>query len=440
MFALPTLPDSSTGSLLIAFSGGLDSTVLLHRLAQDSATRTRGLRALHVHHGLHADADAWAAHCQRVCDQWQVPLTIARVQVDRQSGLGLEAAARSLRYAALAQHLDDNGVLVTAHHRDDQAETFLLRALRASGTDGLAAMALWRRFHSGWHWRPLLDTAREALLTYAREHGLSWIEDSSNTDTDLDRNFLRHRVLPLLRQRWPQADAAFARSAALAADSTRLLAEEDARALAMARTLDPQALSVPALLALPRERRARVLRRWLEQLGMPPLPGEGVQRIEHDLLPAQDDAQAQFHWQGAVLRRWRDLLHVETQAPALPDDWQAQWDTAQALQLPGGDPLWLASPQPWPTPIRLSARLGGERMRLPGRSHSHALKKLLQASGIPPWERRRLPLLWDADGELLAAGDLLLSARMDHWLRARGAALYWRRTHEHAAHGNDALT
>lgn len=427
MFALPLLPaEATTAPLLVGFSGGLDSTVLLHRLANEHDLRERGLRAIHVHHGLHADADAWASHCRELCKQLGVALTVARVQVDTGAGEGLEAAARHARYRAFAEHLRGAEVLVTAHHQDDQAETFLLRALRASGVDGLAAMRPWRRFAEGWHWRPLLAIPRATLQAHALAHGLPGIDDPGNARTEHDRNFLRHQVLPVLAQRWPRAAAALARSAALSAEAATLLARDDAIALAQVRSLDPQALSVSALLALPAARRARVFRHWLEQLGLPPLPGEGVRRIETDLLPALAGADAAFTWQDAIVRRWRDLLHAERVVPGLALDWQADWSTQAPLPLPNGDELVLEGAA-WPSPLRVTARRGGERLHQPGRKQSQALKKLLQAEGVPPWERSALPLLWDGDGELLAAGDLLHSARFDAWLRQHQARLRWRR-------------
>lgn len=424
MFALPPAP-AVVPSLLIGFSGGLDSTVLLHRLHAEPAFQGV-LRAIHVHHGLQPAADDWAAHCQRTCDAWEVPLRIVQVRVSADAGQGMEAAARHARYAAFAEAMSSGEVLVTAHHLQDQAETFLLRALRASGVDGLAAMRDWRAFAGGWHWRPLLDTSRAVLESHASQHGLAWIDDPSNLHTTHDRNFLRRQVMPLLEQRWPHAAAAFARSASLARETADLLDRDDALALATIRTLDPAALSVTALLALPPARRARVLRRWLCQLELPPLPAEGVRHIERDLLAAAADDEAEFSWQGAVVRRWRDLLHAESMRPPLPADWQVEWDTHQPLRLPTGDRLVLEGAA-WPTPLRVGARLGGERLRQPGRAHSQALKKLLQADGIPPWERRLLPLLRDANGELLAAGDLLLDARLDDWLRRHGASLRWER-------------
>ena len=424
MAVADALRDGSDAPTCVGFSGGLDSTVLLHALASDPAVRESGLRALHVHHGLHPDADAWAAHCSAFCDALDVALTVARVAVVA-DGRGPEAAARGARHAAFADALDDGEVLALAHHRDDQAETFLLRALRGSGPDGLAAMQPTRRCGRGVLWRPLLDVPRTALLDYARLHGLRWIEDPSNTDTALDRNFLRNRVMPLLRERWPEADAALARSAALSAEATRLLAADDAAALSRAATADPAVLSRAGLAQLPRERRARVLRHWVASLGLPPLPAGGVAAIESDLLGARADSDACFAWSGAVVRAWRDGLHAGMPVTALPGDWSVQWDGRTALALPGGGSLRLEGTTALDDAVTVRARTGGERIVLPGRGHSHALKHVLQDLGIPPWQRMAMPVLVDAAGALLAAGDRVASADFDAWLRARGAQLAW---------------
>ncbi len=440
--------------LCVGYSGGLDSTVLLHALATMPKVRERGLRAWHVHHGLHEHADQWAAHCAKICSELSVPLTLSRVTVRRGNGQGLEAAARHARHAVFVEGLADDEVLVFAHHRDDQAETFLLRALRASGPDALGAMRVWRGFGRGHLWRPLLGVSRAALETYAAEHGLRWIEDPSNADESFDRNFLRQRVVPLLRERWPDAAAAMARSAVLCGEAAGLLDGEDARALADVTIAghaddgpggrDPASLSRSRLFQLSPALRARVLRRWIDALGLPPLPGKGVAQIESTLLTARPDASAMFEWHGAVIHAWRDLLHADWVRPPLPEDWQEHWDGASPLPLPGGGVLGLrasaGSPLPGTNAVHLAtvggfgrsllvhARRGGERITLPGRSHSHALKQVLQDLGIPPWQRARLPLLSTADGELLAAGDSICSAGFDQWLREHDACLHWRST------------
>ena len=432
MSRVPTLalpPPPAQGPWLVGYSGGLDSTVLLHRLAREDSGRT--LRAIHVHHGLQAGADHWAAHCERTCRALGVAFQVVRIEVARGSGEGLEAAARRGRMAAFAQALEDGGVLALAHHRDDQAETLLLRALRASGSDGLGAMRPSRRFARGWLWRPFLALPRQALLDYARAHGLEWIEDPSNASDAHDRNYLRRRVMPLLQARWPQAAAALARAAQLQREAVDLLEAGDREALALVRGADPACLHADRLATLPPARRARVLRRWIDALGLPPLPARGVAGIDAWLRQAPATGTAAFAWHGAVVRLWRGLLWAGTGSPAVPDGLRLAWDGTGPLAWPGGGCLALApaaAPGEIPAPgglLQVHPRRGGERIVLPGRRHSHALKHVLQELGIPPWVRARLPLLSDRDGTMLAAADLVVSAPLDAWLRATGRRLLW---------------
>lgn len=424
-------PDTPS-AVLVAYSGGVDSTVLLHLLASDTAIRAHGLRALHVHHGLQPDADLWAQHCLRVCDDLGIDCDIVRITVERDSGLGPEAAARHARREVFARTLRTGETLALAQHRDDQAETFLLRALRASGPDGLASMRPWRPFAAGWMWRPLLDTPRAALLSYARAQSLTWIEDPSNADTALDRNFLRHHVLPMLRDRWPSADAAFARAATLAAQISALLSEQDARLLAAVRDEGGAALSAPALLGLSAAQRARVLRYWVASLDWPPLPAKGVTRIDADVLGVEADRATRdrmpsFAWHGVEIRRWRDALYAIETGRELDPDWSCRWDGSAPLRLPNGDTLQLAGASGFDFPLLVHARRGGERILLPGRGeHHHTLKHLLQEQGIPPWERARMPLISTSDGSiLLAVADRLRSAGFEYWMQSQGARLVW---------------
>ena len=420
----PHLPRlTANAPVLVGFSGGLDSTVLLHLLAQNPAQRARGLRAIHVHHGLQAAADDWAAHCQRQCEAWQIPLHVAHVQVATNAGNGPEAAARNARHAAFAEHLQAGEWLAVAHHLDDQAETFLLRALRGSGVDGLAAMRERRDFAAGQLWRPLLHTARAALEAYARQHHLQWIEDPSNTADDFDRNFLRNQVLPLLAQRWPHANASLARSAALAGEADVLLQEQDHRVLQ--ECMDAAGnLSIATLQALPAAQCARVLRRWVQQRGLPPLPGNGVARIRTELLGAAADQQAEFRWQQACIVSWNRHLHVRPELAPWPAGWRQAWDGRSPLPLPDGGTLELHGSDGFDAPLQVCQRRGGERIQLPGRHHSHLLKHLLQEAAIAPWLRPHLPLLCD-DTQLLAAGDRIVSSSLHDWLQARGAQLHW---------------
>ncbi len=419
---LARLPDAA---LCVGLSGGVDSVVLLHLLAH--APTRRPLRAIHVNHGVHAESDSWAERCVQWCSRWNVPLTVTRACVVHR-GTGVEAALRDARYAAFETQLQPGEALLTAHHLDDQAETLLLRALRASGIDGLGAIPTERELGAGRVIRPLLDINRARLHDYALEHALEWIEDPSNADAGYDRNFLRHRVLPLLRERWPHASAALAGTASLCRRDAALLYAEDRRLLASAATLDAHVIRRDVLAALPVARQARVLRHWVASLGLPPLPGHLAENAEATLLHGRRDAQPQLSWAGVTMRAWRDLLHVGRACKPLPASWETAWQGDAPLAVPGGGVLQLEGTPALHVPCVVHARRGGERITLHGRLHSHALKHVLQDLHVPPWERERLPLLSTCEGELLAAGDLVVSHGFDAWLRDHGARLRWHST------------
>ncbi|MGE8225620.1 MAG: tRNA lysidine(34) synthetase TilS [Stenotrophomonas sp.] len=409
--------------VMVGFSGGLDSTVLLHLLANAPGRRPGSLRALHVHHGLQAVADDWQQHCSRLCATWNIPLQLVHVEVPRDTGQGLEAAARDARHGAFKAHLHEGEWLALAHHQDDQAETFLLRALRGAGVDGLGAMQAQRSFGSGTLWRPLLQVPRAALESYASQHGLQWIEDPSNDSADFDRNFLRLQVLPLLRQRWPHASAAMARSAGLAAQAAELLHQNDAALLQ--HCLEPDgALQLAALNLLAPAQQSRVLRLWVNQRGLPALPGNGVLAIQQQLLAAGHDQQAEFRWQQARIVRWREQLHALPLPKLWPEGWKHEWDGSEPAKLPDGGKLVLHGASAFEQPVQLRLRQGGERIQLPGRSHRHQLKHCLQQADVPPWLRTQLPLLCDGD-TVLAAADRVISAPLQAWLQAHGASLEW---------------
>ena len=253
---------------LVAFSGGLDSTVLLHQLVcWRERDPTLQLRAIHIHHGLSANADSWVAHCQQVCQHWQVPLVVERVTL-ADDGLGVEAHARQARYQAFRGALRPGEALVTAQHLDDQCETFLLALKRGSGPTGLAAMAASSGFAATRLLRPLLNTRRETLHQWALAHQLSWIEDESNQDDTYDRNFLRLRVVPQLNARWPHFSEAVARSASLCGEQEQLLDELLAEDLAKL-VADDGSLAIDALASMSAPRRAALLRRWLARHSAP---------------------------------------------------------------------------------------------------------------------------------------------------------------------------
>ncbi len=391
----------------IALSGGLDSTVLLHllvRLREQQALPP--LFAIHVHHGLQSAADAWPAHCQSFCDQLGVPLHIERVQVG--SGASLERAARDARYRAFEHRLQEGALLLTAQHRDDQAETLLFRLLRGSGVRGLAGMQASRRLGAGWLARPLLHLSRAELEAYAREQGLSWVEDPSNADTGLARNFLRREVLPLLAQHWPQTGVSLARTAAHMHEADQLLAELAEVDLVAARTDHAQAwLGLPSLELAPLRqlsgmRQRNLLRHWLAPLTRMP-------DSEHwagwgNLRDAAADAAPLWRLDGGEMRRSDERLWwLSGDWLELPPEHPVWSDPRQAPHLPGNGRVLLQGTAP-SGPLRLRYRQGGEVMALAGRGHRD-LKRLLNERAVPAFVRGRLPLLYRGD-ELIAVANL----------------------------------
>jgi len=401
---LPPLPPLPKGARLwVAFSGGCDSTALLHLLRRAGARR---LHVAHVHHGLQAVADDWVQHCRLVCRELQLPLKTLRVRIDPDHPAGPEGAAREARYAALRELLRPGDCLVTAHHRDDQAETVLLRLLRGSGIAGVAAMRPLLPFEPGWLWRPLLQLTRRELEDYATRMELDWIEDPHNFDPAYARSWLRREIMPRLRQRWPQAVDSLARFAGHAAETVELLedlAAQDLKTAALA-----GGLSIQAVLALAPARRRNLLRYWLATQGQEAPPAEQLGRLEREVLSARPDALPRLRLGQRELRRYRDLLCLLPRLPAPPAGIELAWPRRRKLELPPGcGQLSLARAPPAGLSVRFPA--GGERLRPVGQTRTRSLKNLFQEAGIPPWVRERTPLLW-REGELVAVAGFWRSA------------------------------
>ncbi|MDU6411481.1 MAG: tRNA lysidine(34) synthetase TilS [Yersiniaceae bacterium] len=397
----------------VAFSGGLDSTVLLHLLAAlRHGGRDLPLRAVHIHHGLSRFADEWAAHCEALCAQWQIPLTTLRVTPDPRQG-GVEAAARDARYQALASTLQPGETLLTAQHLDDQCETFLLALKRGSGPAGLSAMKNITTFHGHRLLRPLLDVSRQELEGYAGEQGLSWINDDSNQDDRFDRNFLRRQVLPVLHQRWPHFAAATSRSAALCAEQEALLDELLEETLTS--LLDAQgSLAIEALRPMSEAKRAALLRRWMARHAMPMPAREQLQRLWREVAESRADAEPQLQLGGGSVRRFRQRLYLLPPMQEI-DDQVLAWAPPTALTLPDGvgslqvteqftaeKAQWIRRARPdEPVTVRFHAE---GSFYIVGRPHSRQIKKLWQELAIPPWERNRTPLIFYGEHLIAAPG------------------------------------
>ena len=419
--ALAEIPDAV---LCVAYSGGPDSTALLHALAQLPAARERGLRALHVDHGLHADSAAWAEQCRRFCAGLELPCEVVRVHVESQRGEGVEAAARHARYAAFAAQLRAGEALLLAHHRDDQAETVLLKLLRGAGPEGLGGMRERRPLGAGTLWRPLLhDITRAQLHDYVVAHGLPCIDDPSNADTRLARNQLRHEILPRLAAHWPQATDSILHSAALnraAADALRThwLAAFDALHDAASRSLD-----AAGWLALAPGLREPLLDHWLRARGLPAPTTAQRAQIERQCA-ARPGQSPCIRWPGAELHVWKGRLWARAPRPAIDPSWRAPWQ-GESLALPDGGQLTMDNEHArLPAPLTVRLRQGGERIRPAGDAHTRELRDLFQQAALPPWQRLACPLLYE-DDTLVAVADRWCSARGRQLFAAAGSRPRW---------------
>lgn len=398
---------------LVALSGGLDSTVLLHALAATRDRHAVPVAAVHVDHGLHPDSHRWADAAARFAAALGVPCEVVEVLVG--DGPGPEAAARKARYAALESRMADGDWLLSAHHADDQAETLLLHLVRGSGPDGLAGMPPFRRLGPGFLVRPLLTVAREELAAYAAAHSLAWIEDPGNADQRMDRNYLRQQVLPRLRERWPRAGRQLSRSAELSRDAAVLLREIDDRDID-ALTAAPGRLPADALRRMPLKQRGRILRRAVDRAGLPKLPAASLAEIVNSLLEARDDSNPVVRWPGAECRRFRDSLYLIAPPadPAFEGRVLRPGATVElgaglgSLSLEACDAGGIA-PAIAAAGLELHRRQGGETLRPLGDAHSRKLKKLMQSRGVFPWFRDALPLLYAGD-DLVAVADLWIAA------------------------------
>ncbi len=449
----PVVPEG--GSILLGLSGGVDSVVLLHLLHQLSPRYSWCLSALHVHHGISPQADAWAAFCADLCARCDIPLQIVHVDITPLREMGIEAAARKLRHEALSRQPVD--FIALAHHLDDQVETLLLQLLRGAGVKGASAMPFVKRVAShtpsplmgeGWGegdalhrpavLRPLLDISRAALLDYAQQHALQWVEDDSNADDAYPRNFLRHRVLPLLEQRFPAYRETLARSARHFAEAAILLDElavQDANmSIHFLEGEGEPSLEVARLQTLSQPRAKNLLRYFLATQGAPIPDSTRLEEMLRQLCHARSDAAVRITFGDWQVRCYRGKVYAFPMLPEPDTEFCAPWRGEAALALPElggtlhfeacmGYGLSLKKLQQATVTVRL--RRGAEHIRPDNKRPTRTLKNLLQEHGIPPWQRDTLPLLF-CGGELVCVPGVAI----DHAYRTQpdeaGVMVNWR--------------
>lgn len=385
----------------IAYSGGMDSHALLHAFRAIRDSVSANITAVHVDHGINQNSADWVDHCRRICTDLGIELVVRKLHGQCPRGESIESWARNRRYEVFNECVISGGMLCTAQHRDDQAETLLLQLFRGGGPRGLSAMPEIRRFGSGWLARPLLAFPRDSIREYALVNGLSWIEDDMNADQSYDRSFLRHTILTELRARWPNISGVLSRASSHQAEAAILLDELAARDMEAHSLPDPDTLSLQGMqnLSLPRCR--NLIRYWFRTRGLPVPDYRTLQQILSEVVASRVDAQPCISWQGMEIRRYRQVLYLVTRSDHDADSDLHLWDLKTPLRttlgrlqavfckgqgikasaLPGGQ-------------LTIHYRRGGETIQPVGRIYHHSLKKLLQEKHVPPWLRNRIPLLY----------------------------------------------
>lgn len=408
--------------LYIGFSGGVDSTVLLHFLSRQPELKQR-LTAVHIHHGLSPNADAWSAHCQQVAQQFNVPFLSRKIKIASKSNI--EEQARDLRFEAFNRLIDSRDALLLAQHQDDQAETVLLRLFRGTGINGAAAMAAERSLPRGRLIRPLLNCTRQELVDYAQRWQLSWVEDESNQSLSYDRNFLRQQIMPLIKQRWPSAVANITRFSLHCREAQTMLEEFNQLELSDI-DLSRASLDLKVLENLSQSRRKLLIRQWLKNHYHVLPSSQLMQRIVNELMAARVDANPVIEWRPFQLRRYQNQIYLWQEPECLDAVWQ---QFPEPLMISSGRLTAMKSSAGFKfngnQRLEIRFRKGGERFYYRGQHKS--LKKLFQDWGLPPWLRDCWPLIY-IDGQLavvpdFAVSDAFYSHEGDNWLITYGQEL-----------------
>jgi len=411
---LPAINIESGQHWWVGYSGGLDSTVLLHLLA--SANLSVKISAIHVNHQISANANLWQQCCEEFCRRLNIDCVSEKVIVENR-GKGIEDAARSARYAVFEKYLKPDDVLFTGHHADDQAETLLLRLLRGAGIKGLSGISAKRRFGNATICRPLLAMTRDELLAYAQQHQLQWIEDESNFSEAYDRNYLRLKVMPLLQSRWPGMQKKWSQATSLCSETDLLLTEiarEDLSRLDNRNERVGKSINLKKFKSLSVPRQHNVIRYWLEINGYSTPEQQHWQQVDEQFASNETDVKIDVHWGNVSLRLFQlKIFLLPVVLPQLSlimkEVEQSKTENLLKKDLPN---------------IHLRSRVGGERCRPANRTHSQTLKKCLQEFALEPWLRDQVPLVYSNDN-LVAVGDLWVCADYLALPNETGLKLVW---------------
>jgi len=409
----------------IGFSGGADSTALLQAIHECRDELSAPIEAVHFHHGLQVDADAWQEHCRGFCEERNVRFRSIKLDVVFPGQSSPEEEARNCRYRAVAEILGSNEMYLTAHHAEDQAETLFLNLMRGSGIEGLAGIPVLRNLENGWVARPLLDRNRHELEQFLQRRNLTWLTDPSNEDTSFDRNYLRQELFPQLEKRWPGLRKRLfrtARNARITAGAMAMFIESQSGDLIRDRLKMP----LQKLLELDQEMQTLILRQWLRRHEVPALPEARLREFLDQLAGARLSSQAEVKWEDWMIKRYKHDLWLHRRNPFLACP-SKKWKHGMKRELgpDAGSLRLVGETTPIPPGWRVRARKEGDRIRMLAHGPSRKIKQLFQSALIPPWLRSGIPVL-EWDGEPVALGDWVIGFRLQEWLLENNVKLQWR--------------
>jgi tRNA(Ile)-lysidine synthase len=411
----------------VGFSGGADSTALLQAMHESRDQLAAPLHAVHFHHGLQAEADAWQEHCHSFCAERQIPFVSEKLEIDGSGRFSTEEASRNSRYRAVAALLGRQEMYLTAHHAEDLAETLFLNLMRGSGVEGLAGIPVLRTLEHGWVARPLLELHRSDLVAFLQERDIEWLTDPSNADTAFDRNYLRQELFPVLERRWPgliRRLSRTARNARITASAMAMFIESQSGDLIRDRFKMP----LHKLLELDTEMQTLILRQWLRRHEVPVLPEQRLREFLKQLAEARSESTAEVQWEGWMIKHYQLDLWLHPAKPFLACKEQP-WRSGMQLDLGADSGLLILRGERIDPPPGwvVRARRPGDRIRPRAHGSSQKLKHFYQAASIPPWLRAGIPVL-EWDGEPVALGDWVLGHRLQEWLSENGLEYRWEPT------------
>jgi tRNA(Ile)-lysidine synthase len=419
----------ATRRFWIGFSGGADSTALLLAMHELRDQIEAQICAIHFNHGLQVEADEWQQHCRSFCQQRGIEFHLQALQLDQPGRQSQEQYARQQRYNCMEKLLADGEIFLTAHHADDNAETLILNLMRGSGVDGLAAIPPLRKINNAWVARPLLDFSRKDLEQYLQRKGITWFEDPSNLDLSYDRNYVRKQLFPELDQRWPGVVKRLNRTAVHVREFSSVTSTM-LRAQYHELLSDGIMFPLKPLVLLNVETQSLLLRQWFRLQDLPFPPRQRLAEFLSQINSGEGtDRRPELRWAGNLVKQHGNELWLQ-QEP-YPDLCPEQsWQSGMSLELgPDFGQVQLCGksvsiPSDW----KIGPGNSGSRLKMHAGGPGRRLKDLLRESGLPPWLRKAIPVLYWQD-DIAAIGDCILSHDLREFLLQHSLTYHWLANH-----------